>query len=141
MSTPASITITRRIEWIDTDAAGIYHWTTAMRLAEAAEAELHTSLGIAQATFGVTPRVKVGFEFLRPVRFNDLVTVTLEVQRVGTSSVTQLVRIEEHGELCAAGEIVACHISKFSNRACPWPADLRERLEHGGDQTTSSTEQ
>src|SRR3954464_4920869 len=37
---PARIEITRRIEWIDTDAQGIYHWTTVFRLTEAAEAAL-----------------------------------------------------------------------------------------------------
>ena len=40
---PARILLRRRIEWMDTDAAGIYHWTTVFRLAEAAEAALHTS--------------------------------------------------------------------------------------------------
>jgi len=35
-----------------TDAAGIYHWTTVFRFAEAAEAALHTALGIEQITFG-----------------------------------------------------------------------------------------
>ena len=47
LSDPARVLLQRRIEWMDTDAAGIYHWTTAFRLAEAAEAVLHTALGIA----------------------------------------------------------------------------------------------
>ena len=84
---PARIVLRRRIEWIDTDAAGIYHWTTAFRLAEAAEAALHTALGIADRTFGVTPRVSVAAEFQRPLRFNDPVEVELAVAAVGRSSV------------------------------------------------------
>jgi acyl-CoA thioesterase FadM len=40
------VRLRRRTEWIDTDAAGIYHWTTVFRFAEAAEAALHTALGI-----------------------------------------------------------------------------------------------
>ena len=77
-----SITIRRRIEWMDTDAAGIYHWTTAFRLGEAAEAELHTRLGIAHLTFGRTPRVAIQAEFRSPLRFNDEVDVELTVERL-----------------------------------------------------------
>ena len=76
---PARVVLRRRIEWMDTDAAGIYHWTTVFRLAEAAEAALHTALGIADFTFGATPRVAVAATFSRPLRFNDPVDVALRV--------------------------------------------------------------
>ena len=66
LSDPARVVLKRRIEWMDTDAAGIYHWTTAFRLAEAAEAALHTALGIADFTFGATPRVAVSGELHPP---------------------------------------------------------------------------
>src|SRR5919204_4321541 len=84
---PARIVLRRRIEWMDTDAAGIYHWTTAFRLAEAAEAALHTALGIADITFGASPRVAVSATFTRPLRFNDAVDVELTVRAVGRTSV------------------------------------------------------
>ena len=84
---PARVVLQRRIEWMDTDAAGIYHWTTAFRLAEAAEAALHTALGIADFTFGATPRVAVSASFTRPLRFNDLVDVALAVEAIGRTSV------------------------------------------------------
>ena len=83
---PARIVLARRIEWIDTDAAGIYHWTTAFRLAEAAEAALHTALGIEEVTFGATPRVAVSASFVRPLRFNDPVDVELAVVAIGRTS-------------------------------------------------------
>ena len=72
---PARIRIRHRVEWLDTDAAGIYHWSTVARFAEAAEAALHNALGITELTFGATPRLSVSFEFARPLRFNDEVTV------------------------------------------------------------------
>src|SRR3954465_11182399 len=84
---PARVVVRRRIEWMDTDAAGIYHWTTVFRLAEAAEAALHTALGIADFTFGATPRVAVQATFARPLRCNDLVEVALTVSRLGRTSV------------------------------------------------------
>jgi acyl-CoA thioesterase FadM len=133
MTDPARITIRRRVEWVDTDAAGIYHWMTAFRLAEAAEAALHTALGIVDATFGVTPRLHVSCDFHKPLRFNDLVDVHLEVSRVGRTSLTQRLRIEHHHQVAAEGEITMCLI-KRDGRASPWPHQLRTRFEQGGQQ-------
>lgn len=128
LSQGARITITRRIEWIDTDAAGIYHWTTALRLAEAAEAALHTDLEIVNETFGATPRVRVQFDFRRPLRFNDEVDVSLHVVRVGRSSLTQRCVIEHGGAVCAEGDIVICHLDKRTGQASAWPDHVRRRL-------------
>jgi len=95
---PASIRIRRRVEWMDTDAAGIYHWSTVIRFAEAAEAELHNALGIAEITFGATPRVRAGFDFRRPLRFNDRATIDFSVQEVGRSSVRYRVVLSDDEE-------------------------------------------
>jgi len=90
----ARVRITRRIEWMDTDAAGIYHWTCVFRLAEAAEAALHTALGIAGLTFGATPRMAISAEFVRPLRFNDEVEVELAVEDVGRTSLRYRLTID-----------------------------------------------
>jgi acyl-CoA thioester hydrolase len=130
---PARIVLRRRIEWIDTDAAGIYHWTTAFRLAEAAEAALHNALGIADRTFGVTPRVRVAAEFQRPLVFNDPVEVELAVEAVGRTSVRYALNITGPDGPAMSGQVTACLIDRESRRAIGWPDDLRERLENGGD--------
>ena len=124
----SSITIRRRIEWMDTDAAGIYHWTTVFRLAEAAEASLHTALGIAERTFGATPRLRAGGDFHTPLRFNDIVDVRLEVTKVGRSSLTYAAEVRRGDEVAATAEIVTCLIDRDTKRATPWPDDLREAL-------------
>ncbi len=117
---------------MDTDAAGIYHWTTAFRLAEAAEAALHTALGIAEVTFGATPRVRVSAEFRRSVRFNDPVDVTLAVTAVGRTSVRYALTLALDGETVAEGEIVSCLIDRESRRPVAWPDRVRAALEAGG---------
>src|SRR6476661_1394550 len=123
---PAKVVLKRRIEWMDTDAAGIYHWTTAFRLAEAAEAAMHTALGIADFTFGATPRVAVSASFTHPLRFNDLVDVGLTVEAIGRTSVSYRLSIT------ADAQLKACLIDRSTGRAIPWPADVRERLAAGG---------
>jgi acyl-CoA thioester hydrolase len=130
----ARIVIRRRIEWIDTDAAGIYHWTTAFRLAEAAEAALHTALGIAGRTFGVTPRVSVSADFARPLRFNDLVDVELVVAAVGRTSVRYALTVTGPEGMALTGHLTAAFIDAGRGRAVPWPDDIRWALENGGEQ-------
>jgi acyl-CoA thioesterase FadM len=129
---PASIVLRRRIEWIDTDAAGIYHWTTAFRLAEAAEAALHTALGIADFTFGATPRVSVAAEFQRPLRFNDPVDVELAVEAVGRSSVRYAFAITGPEGPVMSGHVTAALIDRETKRAVAWPEDVRAALTAGG---------
>jgi acyl-CoA thioester hydrolase len=129
---PARVVVRRRIEWMDTDAAGIYHWTTVFRLAEAAEAALHTALGIADFTFGATPRVAVAATFQRSLRFNDPVDVELAVRSLGRTSIEYTLRIDTDGATAAQGTVKACLIDRGTGRATPWPDDVRARLAGAG---------
>ncbi|MEA2255622.1 MAG: acyl-CoA thioester hydrolase [Solirubrobacteraceae bacterium] len=135
---PARVTLRRRVEWIDTDAAGIYHWTTAFRFAEAAEAAMHTALGIADRTFGAMPRVAVDVRFTRPLRFNEAVDVELAVQAMGRSSVRYRLAIGGDAGPAVDGSLTVCLIDRETGRATPWPDDLRERLAAGGEQRAAS---
>ena len=129
---PARVVIRRRIEWMDTDAAGIWHWTAAFRLAEAAEAAMHTALGIAGITFGACPRASVSASFSKALRFNDLVDVELAVDSIGRSSLVYRLAIASEGEPVAEGSLTVVFIDRSSGRAEPWPAAIRERLAEGG---------
>jgi acyl-CoA thioester hydrolase len=129
---PARMVLRRRIEWMDTDAAGIYHWTTVFRLAEAAEAALHTALGIAAFTFGATPRVAVGATFARPLRFNDPVDVHLEVSALGRSSVAYRLAIATDEGTAAEGTVKSVLVDRATGRATPWPDDVRAKLAGAG---------
>ena len=123
-----STTIRRRIEWMDTDAAGIWHYSTAIRFVEAAETELHRQLGIIDVTFGLTPRAHVEFDFHRTVRFDDMLDITLTVSDVGTTSVTYEVTMTCDREPVATGRVVAVLIDEIGMPS-PWPETLRAALD------------
>ena len=121
-------TVTRRIEWMDTDAAGIYHYSTLIRLAEGAEAALHTECGIAELTFGATPRVHIEFDFKRPVAFNDEVVTEIAVAALGRTSITYEFTFTHDGELVATGKIVGVFIDRETRRPAEWPDEVRAAL-------------
>src|SRR3954469_25934411 len=131
---PARVVLPRRSEWKDTYAPGIYHWTTVFRLAEAAEAALHTALGIAEFTFGATPRVAVEASFARPLRFNDPVKVALAVTALGRTSVEYGLVITGDDGLAAEGSVKTCLIDRATGRAIPWPDEVRGKLSGAGPQ-------
>lgn len=124
----AAITIERRIEWIDTDAAGIWHHSVIVRWTEEAEAELHRRLGIIEDTFGATPRVRTEFDFGVALRFDDEVEITLSVEALGETSITYFVEVRNSGREVVNGRMVAVLIDRDTGRKMPWPAELRAVL-------------
>lgn len=123
-----SITIRRRVQWIDTDAAGIWHHSVVVRWAEEAEAELHRSLGISEQTFGATPRVRTEWNFGTSVRFDDPVDITLTISALGNSSVTYAIDIRKNTTSVASGQIVAVFIDRDTGEKLSWPEGLRKAL-------------
>jgi acyl-CoA thioesterase FadM len=131
---PASVVVQRRIDWMDTDAAGMFHNTTVWRLMEAAEATLHDRLGIRSQTFGRTPRVRSTVDFSLALAFYDLVAVELTVTAMGRSSATYRFDVRRDGQLAASGEVVTVLLDQPGGRTTPWPEAWRERLLHAGAQ-------
>jgi acyl-CoA thioester hydrolase len=124
----ASISISRRVQWMDTDAAGIWHHSVVIRWAEEAEAELHRRLGIIDETFGATPRVRTEFEFGVPLRFDEVVDITLTVGELGTTSITYDIDVSTASEQVANGRMVAVLIDRGTGEKRSWPEELRQVL-------------
>jgi len=127
------------VEWIDTDASGIYHNSTVTRFVEAAEAALMRDRGI-EGYFPSAPRVRFEADFLAPLFFGQQVTATVRLARVGTSSMTW--EFEVWGEsfegrprsLAARGRYVTVHLASGAavlgeaRTSAPWPASWLEAL-------------
>ena len=128
---PASVVIRRRIEWIDTDAAGIYHWTTVFRLAEAAEQAMHSALGLEPAV-AFAPRVAAAAEFKRALAFNDAVDVELAIETIDHSSLVYGLTVTSEAGVAAEGTLTVRCVDQATGRPAPWPQDVRERLSCGG---------
>jgi len=123
-----TITIQRRVQWMDTDAAGIWHHSVVIRWLEEAEAELHRRLGVSDRTFGATPRVRTEFSFPSSVQFDDLVDVTLTVSALGETSITYDLDVRRGTTDVASGRVVAVLIDKETGEKRPWPDDLARSL-------------
>jgi YbgC/YbaW family acyl-CoA thioester hydrolase len=126
----ASVSMRRRLEWIDTDAAGHWHNATLWRFVEEAEARLHRDLGIIATTFGHTPRRHVEAEYFTPLRFDRDATITLRVVALGRTSATYEVEVVDGRTAIATARVVIVFIDD-EGRPAPWPAAVARALAEG----------
>lgn len=120
----------RRLEWIDTDAAGHWHNATLWRFVEEAEALLHRDLGIIATTFGHTPRRRVEADFFTPLRFDRSATVTLRVASVGRTSATYEVDVAD-GDIAIARARVVIVFIDADGQPSRWPDEVARALSDG----------
>jgi acyl-CoA thioester hydrolase len=114
---PAPFRISRRIDFVDTDMAGIIHFSNYFRYMEFAEVAFLRERGLSVTmTQGLEtisfPRVSATCDFLHPVRFEDVVEIEVRVERVGRKSVTYTFDFTHQGKPVAKGRLsaVCCRI-------------------------------
>jgi len=101
--------ITRRMEFSETDMAGIVHYSNFFRYMEAAEHAFFRSLGFSVVTQQVDPpvgwpRVHASCDFKQPLRFEDEVEIHLLVTEKKSKSLSYEFRFRKLGA-AQAGEI------------------------------------
>ena len=100
----------RRVEFGDTDMAGIMHFSNFFRFMESAETEFLRSRGLTVSwrSEGVKygfPRVSAACDYRRPARFEDVLRIAVVVEKLGMKSVSY--RFEFHIEGQPEGEPIA----------------------------------
>ena len=132
--------LTRRIEFAETDMAGIVHFANFFRMMEATEHAFFRSLGFSihghdpVSTTG-WPRVSASCDFRAPLRFEDEVEIHLLVAEVRTRSIRYvfIFRKVADGSEVARGEVVAvcASVEKITGRlsAVPIPEAVRAAIE------------
>jgi YbgC/YbaW family acyl-CoA thioester hydrolase len=133
----APFRVSRRVDFADTDMAGIIHFSNYFRYMEFAEVAFLRSLGLSVSmTRGEEhvsfPRVSATCDFLRPVRFDDVVDIEVHVERVGRKSVTYSFDFTHVGKPVAKGRIsaVCCRMRPGIHEleSIDIPAEIRTQL-------------
>jgi acyl-CoA thioester hydrolase len=135
----AAFRTSRRVEFADTDMAGIAHFANFFRWMEAAEVEFLRSIGLSVSmTAGglklALPRVSASCDFMRPVFFEDRLDISVTLEKIGRSSLTYLFDFHKAGEHIARGKITAvcCQVADDKKlQAIEIPSPIREKLAGG----------
>jgi YbgC/YbaW family acyl-CoA thioester hydrolase len=128
---------TRRVEFADTDMAGIAHFANFFRWMESAEVEFLRSRGLSVALtwegrkIGF-PRVAASCDYLKPVRFEDVVEIAVRLERLGSRSATYAFEFSKDGEAVARGRVtsVCCRVGAGQEiESIDIPEGIRAKLE------------
>jgi acyl-CoA thioester hydrolase len=103
---------TRRVEFRDTDAAGIAHFSAFFFYMESVEHEFLRQLGLSvlrqDATSPISwPRVSASCDFQSAVRFEDVLDISLRIARLGEKSITYEFDFSCAGRPVATGKTIA----------------------------------
>jgi len=122
----------RRIEFADTDMAGIVHFARFFAFMEAVEHEFLRSLGT-PIHFDLDghevgwPRIAASCEYRSPARFGDVLDIHLTVVRKGRRAMTYGFLFSCQGRLVAEGKISSIFCSLPWKPALGDSADLKPR--------------
>ena len=109
---PSDIRLTRRVQFYETDAAGIVHFSWFFRYMEEAEHALWRVAGLSIHPGGSEigwPRVATSFEFKRPLKFEDEFEVQLRIAEITRRTIRYACRIAQGEATIATGELtIAC---------------------------------
>lgn len=125
----------RRVEFCETDAAGIVHFSWFIRYMEQAEHALLRHLGssVSQPLENghlSWPRVSVRCDYQGTARFEELLSIEVRVARIGAKSITYRFSIKNNGQEIANGEMtsVCCHVHNGKLQSVPIAEDFKAKI-------------
>jgi acyl-CoA thioester hydrolase len=125
--------VDRTVEWIDTDASGHQHNSAVMRWVESAEAELVRALDLPEY-FPSAPRVHQAISYRSKLWFGQRITATVDVRKLGRTSMTYAFEVHGHphprseGGIAAFGTVTVAYVPPGSASAQPWPREILDAL-------------
>jgi acyl-CoA thioester hydrolase len=135
---PYRHTLTDRVQFADTDMAGIVHFSNFFRYMERVEHDFFRALGMSiwdghnEVTDGERvgwPRVHASCDYKAPLRFEEEFTMELLVEEVRKKTIRYLIRFwKKDGTLSAEGRIIAACVQRDKATGKMKAVDIPERI-------------
>jgi 4-hydroxybenzoyl-CoA thioesterase/acyl-CoA thioester hydrolase len=128
---------TRRVQFYETDLAGMVHFSWYLRYMEEAEHALWRQAGLSIAPPGDDlgfPRVSATVDFHAPLRFEDVFDVWIRVEAITKRTFTYASTITRGDTRIATGSITTVCVRKHPLQAIDIPDEIAKRFAvYGGD--------
>lgn len=131
--------LTRRVEFAETDMAGIVHFSAFFRYMENAEHAFYRSLGASVIMNHLNPplgfpRVHAECDYKRPIRFEDVIEIHLAVREKRSKVLSYLFKFkkaDEPAEIARGILTVVCvaHSADGAMSSAPIPDFLASKIE------------
>ena len=130
----SEVQLQRRVQFSETDAAGIVHFAIFFRYFEDAEHALWREAGLSihqkESPIG-WPRVAASCEYHRPLKFEQVFEVTVRIGEITRRTIAYIGEITSNGERIATGTWRIACVNKLpdgSMKSAEIPADVATRL-------------
>lgn len=126
--------LTRRVQFHETDAAGIVHFSCFFRYMEEGEHALWRAAGLSIAPPGSEigwPRLGASFDYHRPLRFEDEFEILMQVAAVEKSTISYRCLLSRGDEKVATGRLTIVCVSKRPHermKTIAIPSDIAARF-------------
>jgi len=123
-----------RVHYALTDQMGIVYHGHYAQFFEIGRAEAIRQLGFTykelEAMGIIMPVVDLHIKFLRPVRYDELITVRITLKEIPVHHkvIFHSEVLNEKGELCTAGEVTLYFMEAATMKRCEMPKALQEKL-------------
>ena len=125
----------RRVQFPETDATGIVHFTNFFKYIEEAEHAMWRAAGLSIAPLDSAigwPRVAASFEFRQPLRFEDEFDVHLQIAEKTRKTLRYQAVLRKDGEIIAIGSLTIICVRKSPGeplKAADMPSDVAARFD------------
>jgi YbgC/YbaW family acyl-CoA thioester hydrolase len=124
------------VQFVDTDMAGIVHFSNFFRYMEAAEDAFLRTVGVPlvhsdQGSHASLPRLSARCDFRSPARYGDTLEVAVVVRELREKTIRYAFEFSTLGRRVAEGEVLAiyCEMADQQLRSVPLPESFRRALE------------
>jgi acyl-CoA thioester hydrolase len=131
---PSGWRVSRRVQFSETDVAGLVHFSNFFRYFEDAEHAMWREAGLSihpeHSPVG-WPRVSAACEFHRPLRFEQEFEITVRISELGKRTISYSGEITREGaRIATASWKIACvaRLADGTMKSAEIPADVANRL-------------
>ena len=123
-----------RVYYEDTDAGGVVYYANYLKFMERARTEWLRAAGFEQTELARDHNVifvvrSVAIEYLQPARFNDALTVTVQMEKLGSCTIDVFQTVEREARLAEARVQIVCVAQAGGFKPVRIPAVVRQQLE------------
>jgi YbgC/YbaW family acyl-CoA thioester hydrolase len=135
---PVQFTLQRRVQFYETDVAGIVHFSWFFRYMEEAEHALwrENGLSIHPETSDIGwPRIGATCEFHRALKFEQEFEITIRVTELTSRTISYACEMSQNGERVATGTLKIACVSKRAGepmRSVKIPENVADRFKPSG---------
>ena len=131
----SEFTLHRRVVFHEVDSAGIVHFSVYFRYMEEAEHAMWRQAGLSIAARGADvgfPRVSAGFDYHRPLRFEDEFDARIRIVAIADKSLRYVCTLNKGAEKVATGTFTVVCVSRDEGgvmKARSIPPEIASRFE------------